>query len=48
MGLLQRCAETYDNMSDLAGVYIDGKQVLAPVGFNTTKANIEIILDRDG
>ncbi|MCC8073148.1 MAG: type I-C CRISPR-associated protein Cas8c/Csd1 [Clostridiales bacterium] len=48
MGLLQRCAETYDNMSNLVGVYKEGKQVLAPVGFNTAKAHIEITIDSNG
>lgn len=48
MGLLQRAAETYDNMSHLAGVETEGKGTLAPVGFMTVKAQIEITLNAEG
>ena len=48
MGILQSALETYDNLSHLAGVAVEGKTPLAPVGFNTAKANVEITIDSDG
>ncbi|NLD86794.1 MAG: hypothetical protein GX633_00850, partial [Clostridiales bacterium] len=48
MGLLQKAVETYEAHKELAGVYIEGKIPLAPVSHNTTKAQIEITIDRDG
>lgn len=48
MGILQTALETYDNMSHLAGVPREGKSTLAPIGFNTTKADVEITIDLDG
>lgn len=50
MGLIQRCYETYCAMErEYAGRYIAGqKEPLAPVSHALTKADITIILDRDG
>ena len=48
MGLLQRALETYDNMEALAGVPVEGKSTLAPVGFITTKMQIKITIKANG
>lgn len=48
MGLLQRALETYDNMSALIGVEIEGKSTLAPVGYMSTKMKIEITINAKG
>lgn len=48
MGLLQKTLETYDAMEQLAGIYVEGKEPLAPVGHIVTKAQIEVTIDADG
>lgn len=48
MGLLQKALETYDAMERLAGIYVEGKEPLAPVGHIVTKAQIEVTIDADG
>lgn len=48
MGLFQNAVETYDAMKELAGVAISERMTLAPVGHMTTKAKIEITIDKDG
>ncbi len=48
MGLMQKALETYDAMSAWAGVAVENRETLAPVGHITAKAKIEITLDADG
>lgn len=48
MGLLQKAVETYDCHESMAGKYIEGHAVLAPVGQIVTRADLEIILDAAG
>ena len=48
MGLMQKALETYDAMSAWAGVTVENRETLAPVGHITAKAKIEITLDADG
>ena len=48
MGLFQKAVETYDAMQELAGVKVEGKETLAPIGYMITTANIEITVDADG
>lgn len=48
MGLLQKALETYDAMEQLAGIYVEGKEPLAPIGHIITKAQIEVTVDADG
>lgn len=48
MGLLQKALETYDAMEQLAGIYVEGKEPLAPIGHIVTKAQIEVTIDADG
>ncbi|MCD8144467.1 MAG: type I-C CRISPR-associated protein Cas8c/Csd1 [Oscillospiraceae bacterium] len=48
MGLLQKACETYDTFQYLAGVEYQDKVTLAPLGYITTRADIEITLDQDG
>lgn len=48
MGIFQKAIETYDNMKHLAGVKVEGKEVLAPVGCMITTAHIEITVDAEG
>ena len=48
MGLLQKAIETYDANQELIGLYKEGCEPLAPVGFIVTNANIEITLDQTG
>ncbi len=48
MGLMQKALETYDAMERLAGIYVEGKEPLAPVGHIVTKAQLEITIDADG
>jgi CRISPR-associated protein Csd1 len=48
MGLLQQAVVTYDTFQNMAGIYNDGEVPLAPLGHNTTKADAEITIDRDG
>lgn len=48
MGLLQKALETYDTMEQLAGIYVEGKEPLAPIGHIVTKAQIEVTIDADG
>lgn len=48
MNLLQKAAETYDNLKHLTAVEIEGQVPLAPVGHNTTRSDIEITLTLDG
>ncbi len=48
MGLLQKACETYDCMEHLAGVEVDGREMLAPIGHLVTRAQLEIVLDAQG
>lgn len=48
MGLLQKALETYDAMEQLAGIYVEGKEPLAPIGHIITKAQIEVTIDAVG
>lgn len=49
MGIFQKACETYDSLSHYVGEYSsDFKEVLAPVGHMTTKAQIEISLNANG
>ena len=48
MGLMQKALETYDAMSAWAGVAVENRETLAPVGHITAKAKIEITLDAEG
>lgn len=49
MGILQKACETYDSLSHYVGEYSsDFKEVLAPIGHMTTKAQIEISLNANG
>ena len=48
MGLMQKAIETYDAMEHLAGVEIDQREPLAPIGHLITGAKIEITIDKDG
>lgn len=48
MGLMQKAIETYDAMEHLAGVEIEGRETLAPIGHLITGAKIEITIDRNG
>ncbi|MCD7735065.1 MAG: type I-C CRISPR-associated protein Cas8c/Csd1 [Clostridiales bacterium] len=48
MGLLQKACETYDTFQHLAGVEVQDKATLAPPGYISTRADIEITLDQDG
>ena len=48
MGLFQKAVETYDAMEHLAGVFEEGREVLAPVGHIIATARIEITVDADG
>lgn len=48
MGLLQKACETYDTFQHLAGVEIQDKATLAPPGYISARADIEITLDQDG
>ena len=49
MGLLQRALETYDNMQNLAGLYIESySEPLAPVGHMIVKMQIEITINANG
>lgn len=43
MGLLQKACETYDTFQHLAGVEIQNKTTLAPPGYISTRAWIEIV-----
>ncbi len=48
MGLLQKACETYDTFQHLAGVEVQDRATLAPPGYISTRADIEITLDQDG
>lgn len=48
MGLFQKAIETYDNVQNIAGMEIEGKAVLAPVGFISTDVQIVITLTEAG
>ena len=48
MGLFQKAIETYDAMESLAGVKVENKETLAPVGYMITEAKLEITIDADG
>lgn len=48
MGLFQKAVETYDSMVNLAGVKVEGKETLAPVGHIITNAAIEVTIDDKG
>ena len=48
MGLFQNAVATYDAMEGIAGQYIIGKTVLAPIAHMTAKASIEITIDQNG
>lgn len=49
MGLLQKAVETYDAMAHRAGIPQEKeKEPLAPISHITTRAQIEITLNRDG
>ena len=48
MGLFQKAVETYDAMENLVGAKVENQEMLAPVGYLTTTAKIEITVDADG
>lgn len=48
MGLLQKACQTYDCFAHMAGVEVEERETLAPVSHTVTRADLEIILDRDG
>lgn len=48
MSLMQKGVDTYNAMEHLAGVPIEGKQTLAPIGHIAANASIEITIDADG
>ena len=48
MGLFQKAIETYDAIQSLAGVKMEGKEPLAPLGYMIAKAEIEITIDANG
>lgn len=48
MGLFQKAVETYDNLSSMVGVYFENKEPLAPIGYITTAAQIEVTINSDG
>lgn len=48
MGLLQKAVETYDNMAAFVGEYEENKEPLAPVGYISAAAAIEITIDQNG
>ena len=45
---MQKAIETYDAMEHLAGVEIDKREPLAPIGHQIANAKIEITIDQDG
>lgn len=48
MGLLQKAVETYDSHRTYAGQDREGHAMMAPVGHIITRAELEIVLDREG
>lgn len=48
MGLIQSAIETYENSKDYIGKYESGKTPLEPLGYITTAADIEIMIDLNG
>lgn len=48
MGLFQKAAETYDNLSDEIGKYNSGKEPFAPVGHIVTQPKIIVTINVDG
>ncbi len=48
MSIWQKAYETYENHAALAGVAIEGKQALTPIGHIVQKTQIEIVLWADG
>ncbi len=48
MGLFQKAVETYDNLNSFVGVYVEDKEPLAPIGYITTAAQIEVTINSNG
>lgn len=48
MGLLQKAIETYDAQKQSVGIQVAGHEILVPVAHILTRADIEIVLEKDG
>ena len=48
MGLLQKAVETYDSHRAYAARNKEGHAIMAPIGHIITRAELEIVLDREG
>ena len=48
MGLLQKACETYEFHKNLAGVFQEGRETLAPRSHKMTRADLEITVNEKG